>query len=84
MIHDALRARVRTAGGHDPNASVLSIDSQTVKATEIAKSPGYDGGKKIAGRKRHILVDEPGLLVVAVVSAASVDDETFDPGSRPG
>jgi putative transposase len=78
-IMDALRRQVRMAGGHEPSPSVASIDSQTVKATEIADSRGYEGGKKITGRKRHILVDKLGLLLVVVVSVASADDGTFAP-----
>ena len=78
-ILDALRRQVRTAGGHDPSPSVASIDSQTVKAREIADSRGFDGGTLITGRKRHLLVDKLGLLLVVVVSVASADDGTFAP-----
>ncbi len=78
-ILDVLRQQVRVAGGHDPNPGVASIDSQTVKATEVADGRGYDGGKKITGRKRYILVDKLRLLLVVVVSMASADDGTFAP-----
>jgi putative transposase len=78
-ILDSLRRQVRTAEGHDPSPSVGNIDSQTVKATEVAEGRGFGGGKLITGRKRHIVVDELGLLLVAVVSVASADDGTFAP-----
>ena len=73
-IHEALRGKVRKKAGCQvqPTASVL--DSQSVKTTEEAEPKGYDGGKKIKGRKRHLLVDTMGLLLVAWMTTADVHD----------
>ncbi|MCA1676862.1 MAG: IS5 family transposase [Actinobacteria bacterium] len=81
-IHDRLRDGVRDKAGRDPMASAGVVDSQSVKGADTvgADSRGYDAGKKINGRKRHIVVDTLGLLVVVLVTAASVQDR--DGGRR--
>ncbi|WP_212994989.1 IS5 family transposase, partial [Actinoplanes auranticolor] len=75
-LHNHLRDRVRAAAGRDREPTAAIIDSQSVRAAEtVARtSRGYDAGKKVNGRKRHIAVDTIGLLLVVAVSAASVQD----------
>lgn len=81
-VLDGLRDRVRLAEGRTAAPSAAVIDSASVKAAETVGSPsrGYDAGKKINGRKRHIAVDTLGLLLCVLVTAASVQDRD---GARP-
>lgn len=74
QVHDVLRDRVREADGRDPQASAAVLDSQSVKSSEGGEAIGYDAGKRVRGRKRHLLVDTCGLLLKAVVHSASVQD----------
>jgi putative transposase len=73
-IHDRLRERLRRAAGRKPTPSAAVLDSQSVKTTERGGVHGYDAGKNVNGRKRHILVDTLGLLLVVAVTAASTQD----------
>jgi len=73
-IHDTLRSRVRQDAGRAAEASAAILDSQSVKTTEEAEERGFDAGKKVKGRKRHVVVDVLGMVLAVVVTAASVQD----------
>lgn len=80
-ILDTLREAYRHlhARSEQPTPSAASIDSQTVKTAEQGGERGYDGGKKINGRKRHLVVDTLGLVLAVVVTSAAVDDAQAAP-----
>jgi len=75
-LHDALRGRVRVADERDPPPTAGVVDAQAVKGADTVGvlTRGYDAGKKTNGRKRHIIVDTAGLLLLVLVTAASVQD----------
>jgi putative transposase len=75
-IHHQLVQWERVAQGREVAPSAASLDSQSVKtATPAALDVGFDGGKKIKGRKRHLMVDTLGLVMMVVVTAANISDQ---------
>jgi transposase len=81
-VHTDLREQVRRVAGREPDPTAAVIDSQSVRAAETvgADTRGWDAGKKVAGRKRHVVVDVIGMLLVVVVTAADTQDRD---GARP-
>ena len=74
QIHDVLRDRCRKAAGKRRLSRAAIVDSQSVRTAEGGEFRGYDAGKKITGRKRHVAVDTLGLLWVVVVHGADLQD----------
>jgi putative transposase len=74
QIHTRLREQVRRQVGRAAQPSAAITDSQSVKTTDRGGEHGYGGGKKVNGRKRHLLVDTLGLVLKARVHAADIPD----------
>lgn len=74
-IHDSLREKVRRSVGKKSTPTAAIIDSQSIRTAEGGRQRGYDAGKKITGRKRHIAVDTLGLILAVVVHGADWQDQ---------
>jgi putative transposase len=79
QLNAALRQHVRILAGRQPEPSAGIIDSQSVKTSAVGGLRGFDGAKKINGRKRHVLVDTLGLVLKAVVHSAAIQDRAAVP-----
>lgn len=73
-MHDRLRQQWRDRVGRAPEPSAAIIDAQSTRSTAQGGDTGFDAGKKVKGRKRHLVVDTLGLLLAITVTAASVQD----------
>jgi transposase len=74
QLNSVIREAVRVRAGKEPQASAMIADSQSAKSAEGGEARGFDGGKLVSGRKRNLLVDTLGLVVLAKVTAANVQD----------
>jgi putative transposase len=74
VIHTALREALRVRVGREPQPSAGIVDSQSAKTSEQGGPRGFDGGNKISGRKRHVVVDTQGLVLRVVVHPANLHD----------
>jgi putative transposase len=73
-VPDPLRAQVRKLAGRHKHPTAGALESQSVKTTQVAGGRGYDSGKHVNGRKRHLLVDTLGLLLAVIVTSAALSD----------
>ena len=73
-LHDTLRASARRRAGRHKHPTAGCLDSQTVRCSAVASARGFDAAKRATGRKRHLLTDTQGLVLAALVTAASVTD----------